>query len=75
MRELRDAVTVMNKQFQRLLIISDFHCDGLACLIPGMPGKKVGVAAVISVAAVAAGCYFMFKVSVKLAWSPVQLLF
>ena len=40
-----------------------------------MPGKKVGVAAVISVAAVAAGCYFMFKVSVKLAWSPVQLLF
>ena len=36
--------------------------------MPGLPGKEVGAVALISVAAVAAGCYLVFKVSVKLGW-------
>ena len=62
----------MNKQFHRLLIICDFHSDGLAwtCDMAGVSEKAVGVA-VLSVAAVAAGCYYVFKVSVKLGWSAV----
>ena len=69
---LSDALTVMNKQFHRLLVICDFHSDGLAGLsqMAGMSGKEVGVA-VISMAAVAAGCYYVFKVPVKLGWSAV----
>ena len=61
-----DSVTVMNKPFHRLLIICDFHSDGLAWTsgVSGMSGKDVGVA-VLSLAAVAAGCYVVFKVSVK----------
>ena len=59
----------MNKQFHRLLVISDFHSDGLACTCE-MSGKAVGVA-VLSMAAVAAGGYYVLKVSVKLGWSAV----
>ena len=65
----------MNKKFQCLLVVCDFHCDGLAparaCEMPGLPKKEVGAVALISVAAVAAGCYLVFKVSVKLGWSAV----
>ena len=60
---LSDAVTVMNKEFHRLLIICDFHSDGLAWT-SGMSGKVAGVA-VLSLAAVAAGCYYVFKVCSK----------
>ena len=38
----------------------------------GMSEKAVGVA-VLSVAALAAGCYYVFKVSVKLGWSEVLI--